>query len=82
MGLIVKYFFENLTTEKYPNNVISVSKRDIQNIKEIQIISARSKQIRLTCSSIDLSKLESLGKLNNNKYKYKKMIFFKIYILF
>ena len=47
MGLIVKYFFENLTTEKYPNNVISVSKRDIQNIKEIQIKSRRSKQVKL-----------------------------------
>ena len=72
MGLIVKYFFENLTTEKYPNNVISVSKRDIQNIKEIQIISERSKQIRLTCSSIDLSKLESLGKLTITNINIKK----------
>lgn len=66
IGLIAKYFFENLSTEKYPNNVISVSKRDIQNIKEIQIKSYRSKQVKLTClSSVDLSKLERLSKLTN-----------------
>ena len=59
--LLWKHFFDNLTTLKIPNHVISFSKRDIPNIKEIKF-PYLSRGVNLNCSSIDLSKLESLSK--------------------
>ena len=59
--LLARYFFEYISTEKYPNSVISVSKRDIPNIKEIKS-SYEASGVKLNCSSFDLSKLERLSK--------------------
>ena len=63
IGLLLKYFHDNIKTQQFPNNVIRVSKQDLLKIKEINFeynISA----INLTNSSIDLSKLEYLCKQN------------------
>ena len=59
--LLCKRFFDNLTTLKIPNHVISFSKRDIPNIKEIKS-PYLSRGVNLNCSFIDLSKLERLSK--------------------
>ena len=76
INLLLKYFLDNLSNEKYPNNVISVSKRDIVNIKEISYPLV-VKRFKLNCSLIDLSKLERLSKHQIFEY----MIFFYILIL-
>ena len=62
ISLLQRHFWLNLTDEKYPSHVIFVSKRDILNIKQINVPYFMS-GIKLTCSSIDLSKLEHLSQL-------------------
>ena len=59
--ILEEYFFKNLTTKKYPNHVISVTKRDIENI-EIIDLDKSMRVVKLNCSSIDLSKLKHLCK--------------------
>ena len=60
--LLYKRLYENLSTVKYPNHVISVCKRDTLNIKEIDVPKYMG-AVKLTGSLIDLSKLERLSKL-------------------
>ena len=62
IGLVYKHFFDNLKTQKLPNNVIQVRKKDISNIQNIYFNYSLN-GIYLNSSSIDLSKLEKLGKL-------------------
>ena len=63
IGLFDKLFFENLNSEKFPSPVISVRKRDLLSIKQIYFY-YYVKCFNLTdSSSIDLSNLESLGKI-------------------
>lgn len=59
--LLLEYFHDNLSTVKYPNNVISVRKGDTVNIKEINVPSS-VRGVKLKRSSIDLSNLERLSK--------------------
>ena len=61
IGLLCEYFFYNLTNVKIPKHVISVSKSDILNIKVIKSVHLMT-GVKLNCSLIDLSKLESLSK--------------------
>ena len=61
IGLLQKYFFENLQTEKFPSHVIQVRKQDALDIKQIAIL-FKIKGLNLTdSSSIDLSNLQTLG---------------------
>lgn len=59
--LLFKYFYDNIVTVKYPNNVILVRKLDTLNIKKINV-PRFVKSVKLSCDSIDLSKVESLSK--------------------
>ena len=62
--LLTEYFRDNLINQKYPNHVILVRKRDIENIKMINFpFSVR--EFKLTCSSMDFSKLKILSKLKD-----------------
>ena len=63
--LLLEYLRENLISLNYPNHVISVRKRDIENIKMIYFpYSVR--EVKLTSSSMDyFSKLKSLSKLKD-----------------
>lgn len=60
--LLLEYLRENLINLKYPNHVISVRKRDIENIKRINF-DFSMREVKLTCLPIDFSKLKSLSKL-------------------
>ena len=59
ISLLDRRFLDNLTDETYPSHVIFVNKRDALNIRQITA-PYFTKGVKLTCSSIDLSKLESL----------------------
>ena len=61
--LLNKNFFDNLNDQKLPLHFIHVSKRDVLKIERIDFDYSVS-GINLTNSSIDLSKLLSLSKLN------------------
>ena len=62
--LLLEYWRENLINLNYPNHVISVRKRDIENIKMIDFpYSVR--EVKFTSSSMDFSKLKSLSKLKD-----------------
>ena len=61
INLLLKCFLDNLSTVKYPNNVISVKNGDALNIKEINVPSS-VRGVKLNRSSIDLSNLERLSK--------------------
>lgn len=66
IGLLQKYFFENLQTEKFPSHVIRVCKQDTSNIKQINF-SDDINGVNLTdSSSVNLSNLETLGKIFDN----------------
>lgn len=60
ISLLARYFYDNIITVKYPNHVICVSKRDTLNFKDMNVPS--SLKVKLICSSVDLSNLESLSK--------------------
>ena len=68
-SLLLKCFHDNLSTVKYPNNVISVRKGDSVNIKEINFPSS-VRGVKLNRSSIDLSNLERLSKHIIKKYHF------------
>ena len=61
LGLLIKHFFDNLSTQKFPSHVISVRKQDILNIKKIYCNALYG--VNLISTAIDLSNLEKLGKL-------------------
>jgi hypothetical protein len=62
IGLLSKFFRENITTQRYPNHLIRVSKQDLLKIKRIDFKNNNIRAINLTNSLIDLSKLEYLSK--------------------
>lgn len=62
IGLVYKHFFENLETQKLPNHVIQVRKKDLTNIQQISF-KYTFNGVYLNSSSIDLTKLEKLSKL-------------------
>ena len=59
--LIYGYFWDTLKIQLYPNHVISVTKQNILNVKEIEFPHL-TRVVKLHCSSI-FSKLERLSKL-------------------
>lgn len=61
IGLLLKYLYNNILNQKFPNHVIRVSKKDLLNIKRMDFHYEIS-GINLTNSLIDLSKLEYLSK--------------------
>lgn len=62
--LLFHRFLENITVENFPSHLILVSKKDILNIEEIDF-SSFVRRVKLTLdASIDLSKLESLGRIS------------------
>lgn len=60
IGLVYKYFCDNIKTKKYPNHLIRVSKQDISSIKEI-CLNNIAREVKLANTTLDLSKLERLG---------------------
>ena len=61
IGLLQKHFFDNLKTQKFPNHVIIVRKKDLLNIKEIECYEL--KEVNISASkTTDLSNLEELSK--------------------
>ena len=60
IGLLQKQFFDNLKTQKFPSHVIIARKQDILKIQDISC--TYLKGVNLTSTTIDLSKLERLGK--------------------
>ena len=64
IGLLLKYFFENIQSLQFPNHFIRVSKQALLEIKGIIFKYNYIRAISLTNSSIDLSKLEYLSKQN------------------
>lgn len=65
IGLIHHYICYNLVEQIYPKHVIHIRKEDFLRIKEIVFCYNNLIGINLTGSTIDLSKLESLGKFFN-----------------
>ena len=63
IGLVYQHFFENLETQKLPNNVIQVRKKDLTNIQQISFKYSLN-GVYLNSSSIDLAKLEKLCKIS------------------
>ena len=62
--LLPEYLENNLINLKYPNHVISVRKRDIENMNIFKIeFPCSVREVKLTCSSLDFSKLKRLSKL-------------------
>ena len=61
IGLLCNHFFENLYIQKFPSHVIIVRKEDILNIKHV--VCKNFIGVNLTAKTIDLSKLEKLGKI-------------------
>jgi len=64
IDLIYKKFFEYIKTEQFPNQTICVRKEDILDIQRINNQNYNFNGVNLTSSTIDLSKLETLSKLN------------------
>ena len=62
IGLLQKYFFENLQIKKYPCYVIRVCKNEASNIKQINFSYKVNGGNLTDSSSIHLSNLQSLGK--------------------
>ena len=62
IGLLLKHFFDNLKTQKFPSHVIIVRKEDLLNVKEIECYDLKG--VNLSASkTIQLSNLETLSKL-------------------
>ena len=78
IGLLTKCFWDNITTRKFPNQVIHISKQDLLNMmNKIEHIEFKYpiNGVNLNGSLNYLSKLEHLGKLNLKVYKvYKVML--------
>ena len=66
IGLVYQSFSNNLLLT-FPNHVIYVRKQDVLNIESIDFAHSYS-GVNLTCSSIDLSNLVGLSKLNKIHY--------------
>lgn len=64
IGLIVEYFRYNFQVKKISSHVLNVTKRDILNIMFISGPEYVTRVKLNSCSSFDLSKLKSLGKLD------------------
>ena len=64
IGLLYYSFTQNLLLE-IPNHVIRVGKQDVLNVESIDF-QYKYSGVNLTCSSIDLSNLVNLSKLNFN----------------
>ena len=61
IGLLNKYFCDNVNKNKFPNHVIHVFKNDVSKIEQIYV-SLNISAIKLnSSSSIDLSKLTYLS---------------------
>lgn len=63
IGLLQKYFFDNLKSEKFPSHVIEVRKKDLLNIKQISLFYSVDELNLTDSSSIDLSNIERLSKI-------------------
>lgn len=61
IDLICEQIFDHLTLVKYPNNLISVSRKSTVNIREIEL-PFLVRRVKLNGCQIDLSNLESLSK--------------------
>lgn len=63
MNLLYKKFCDYLNTENCPNQMICVRKEDIFDIKMIYLNNYKLSRVNFTSSTIDLSKIQLLGKL-------------------
>lgn len=61
MGLFDKFFFENLNSQKFPSQVISVRKKDLFAIQHISFHYEIYEFYLTKSSKIDLSNLKSLS---------------------
>lgn len=61
MGLFDKFFFENLNSQKFPSQVISVHKQDLLAIQHISFHYEIDEFHLAYASKIDLSNLKSLS---------------------
>lgn len=68
IGLLQKQFFGNLQTNKFPSHVISSRKQDLLNVQQI-VCNYPFSGVNLTTTSIDLSNLETLSKINFIKHQ-------------
>lgn len=63
MGLFDKFFFENLNSQKFPSQLISVRKQDLLAIQHISFHYEIDEFYLTNSSKIDLSNLKNLSKI-------------------
>ena len=78
IGLVQKYFLENLKTQKFPSYVITVRKEDLLDVKEL-FFNYDVIGVNLNAESINLCNLERLSKIS---FIYLMVFFSKMTIIF